>query len=129
MDDDNEVRDRATFYLSVLAQKQKALNAGYILNGASFPAGPDPAPDGAAVSPGRGIRRQRALRAFLAPAERPCDLRRPGALRSQPCGWKQPSELKHELVIEPPFAERFTLFKSLSYVRLLPTSVLRRTMS
>eukprot|EP00069_Balaena_mysticetus_P016954 bmy_09950T0 len=32
MDDDNEVRDRATFYLSVLAQKQKALNAGYILN-------------------------------------------------------------------------------------------------
>uniref|UniRef100_A0A803STI0 Coatomer subunit gamma n=1 Tax=Anolis carolinensis TaxID=28377 RepID=A0A803STI0_ANOCA len=33
MDDDNEVRDRATFYLSVLEQKQKALNAGYILNG------------------------------------------------------------------------------------------------
>ncbi|ETE65302.1 Coatomer subunit gamma [Ophiophagus hannah] len=32
MDDDNEVRDRATFYLSVLEQKQKALNAGYILN-------------------------------------------------------------------------------------------------
>ncbi|XP_030062260.1 coatomer subunit gamma-1 [Microcaecilia unicolor] len=33
MDDDNEVRDRATFYLSVLEQKQKALNASYILNG------------------------------------------------------------------------------------------------
>lgn len=33
MDDDNEVRDRATFYLNVLEQKQKALNAGYILNG------------------------------------------------------------------------------------------------
>lgn len=33
MDDDNEVRDRATFYLSVLEQKQKVLNAGYILNG------------------------------------------------------------------------------------------------
>uniref|UniRef100_A0A8D0LSL1 Coatomer subunit gamma n=1 Tax=Sus scrofa TaxID=9823 RepID=A0A8D0LSL1_PIG len=32
MDDDNEVRDRATFYLNVLEQKQKALNAGYILN-------------------------------------------------------------------------------------------------
>lgn len=37
MDDDNEVRDRATFYLSVLEQKQKALNAGYILNGEPFP--------------------------------------------------------------------------------------------
>ena len=37
MDDDNEVRDRATFYLNVLEQKQKALNAGYILNGESFP--------------------------------------------------------------------------------------------
>lgn len=35
MDDDNEVRDRATFYLNVLEQKQKALNAGYILNGKS----------------------------------------------------------------------------------------------
>uniref|UniRef100_A0A2K6NTZ3 Coatomer subunit gamma n=1 Tax=Rhinopithecus roxellana TaxID=61622 RepID=A0A2K6NTZ3_RHIRO len=33
MDDGNEVRDRATFYLNVLEQKQKALNAGYILNG------------------------------------------------------------------------------------------------
>nr|XP_033782638.1 coatomer subunit gamma-1 isoform X1 [Geotrypetes seraphini] len=33
MDDDNEVRDRATFYLSVLEQKQKVLNASYILNG------------------------------------------------------------------------------------------------
>lgn len=36
MDDDNEVRDRATFYLNVLEQKQKALNAGYILNGKSL---------------------------------------------------------------------------------------------
>jgi hypothetical protein len=35
MDDDNEVRDRATFYLNVLEQKQKVLNAGYILNGES----------------------------------------------------------------------------------------------
>uniref|UniRef100_A0A2K5LKF9 Coatomer gamma subunit appendage Ig-like subdomain domain-containing protein n=1 Tax=Cercocebus atys TaxID=9531 RepID=A0A2K5LKF9_CERAT len=33
MDDGNEVRDRATFYLNVLEQKQKALNAGYMLNG------------------------------------------------------------------------------------------------
>lgn len=37
MDDDNEVRDRATFYLNVLEQKQKALNAGYILNGNTSP--------------------------------------------------------------------------------------------
>lgn len=36
MDDDNEVRDRATFYLNVLEQKQKALNASYILNGEPF---------------------------------------------------------------------------------------------
>uniref|UniRef100_A0A4W3JSP2 Coatomer subunit gamma n=1 Tax=Callorhinchus milii TaxID=7868 RepID=A0A4W3JSP2_CALMI len=33
MDDDNEVRDRATFYLSVLEHKQKPLNSAYILNG------------------------------------------------------------------------------------------------
>ncbi|KAG8539939.1 hypothetical protein GDO81_020094, partial [Engystomops pustulosus] len=33
MDDDNEVRDRATFYLSILEQRQKALNSSYILNG------------------------------------------------------------------------------------------------
>lgn len=42
MDDDNEVRDRATFYLNVLEQKQKALNAGYILNGES--SSPDHSP-------------------------------------------------------------------------------------
>uniref|UniRef100_H3B8Y9 Coatomer subunit gamma n=1 Tax=Latimeria chalumnae TaxID=7897 RepID=H3B8Y9_LATCH len=33
MDDDNEVRDRATFYLNVLEQKQKVLSATFILNG------------------------------------------------------------------------------------------------
>ncbi|XP_068108802.1 coatomer subunit gamma-1 [Hyperolius riggenbachi] len=33
MDDDNEVRDRATFYLNILEHKQKALNSTYILNG------------------------------------------------------------------------------------------------
>lgn len=36
MDSDDEVRDRATFYMNVLQQKQKALNAGYILNGESL---------------------------------------------------------------------------------------------
>lgn len=44
MDDDNEVRDRATFYLNVLEQKQKALNAGYILNGESSPPCHRPSP-------------------------------------------------------------------------------------
>ncbi|TNN49335.1 Coatomer subunit gamma-2 [Liparis tanakae] len=32
MDSDDEVRDRATFYMNVLQQKQKALNAAYIFN-------------------------------------------------------------------------------------------------
>lgn len=34
----------ATFYLNVLEQKQKALNAGYILNGESRPTTPSPCP-------------------------------------------------------------------------------------
>ncbi|KAJ8302194.1 hypothetical protein KUTeg_021181 [Tegillarca granosa] len=33
LDTDDEVRDRATFYVNVLKQKQKALNSAYILNG------------------------------------------------------------------------------------------------
>lgn len=33
LDTDDEVRDRATFYVDVLRQKQKALNSAYILNG------------------------------------------------------------------------------------------------
>jgi len=32
-DTDDEVRDRATFYLSVLNQQQKTLNLTYIING------------------------------------------------------------------------------------------------
>ncbi|XP_007889035.1 coatomer subunit gamma-2 [Callorhinchus milii] len=35
MDSDDEVRDRATFYVNVLQQRQKALNAAYIFNGLS----------------------------------------------------------------------------------------------
>ena len=34
-DSDDEVRDRATFYLNVLNEQQKALNLTYIINGAS----------------------------------------------------------------------------------------------
>lgn len=37
MDSDDEVRDRATFYMNVLQQKQKALNAAYIFNGKFTP--------------------------------------------------------------------------------------------
>lgn len=33
MDTDDEVRDRATFYLNVLQQRQMSLNATYIFNG------------------------------------------------------------------------------------------------
>ena len=33
LDTDDEVRDRATFYRSVLEAQQKALNSAYILNG------------------------------------------------------------------------------------------------
>uniref|UniRef100_A0A8C3V5N0 Coatomer subunit gamma n=1 Tax=Catharus ustulatus TaxID=91951 RepID=A0A8C3V5N0_CATUS len=60
MDDDNEVRDRATFYLNVLEQKQKALNAGYILNGLTV------------SIPGL----ERALHQYtLEPSEKPFDLK------------------------------------------------------
>lgn len=33
LDTDDEVRDRATLYVQILHQKQKALNSAYILNG------------------------------------------------------------------------------------------------
>jgi hypothetical protein len=33
MDTDDEVRDRATFYVNVLKQQQRALSSAYILNG------------------------------------------------------------------------------------------------
>ncbi|XP_029457150.1 coatomer subunit gamma-1 [Rhinatrema bivittatum] len=60
MDDDNEVRDRATFYLSVLEQKQKALNASYILNGLTI------------SIPGL----ERALQQYtLEPSDKPFDLK------------------------------------------------------
>ncbi|KAK1337659.1 hypothetical protein QTO34_002292 [Cnephaeus nilssonii] len=60
MDDDNEVRDRATFYLNVLEQKQKALNASYILNGLTV------------SIPGL----ERALQQYtLEPSEKPFDLK------------------------------------------------------
>ena len=33
LDTDDEVRDRATFYVNILKEKEKALSSGYILNG------------------------------------------------------------------------------------------------
>ena len=33
MDTDDEVRDRATFYVNVLKQQQRSLSSAYILNG------------------------------------------------------------------------------------------------
>ena len=33
MDTDDEVRDRATYYLKILEEKDKALSSAYILNG------------------------------------------------------------------------------------------------
>ncbi|KAM3915118.1 coatomer subunit gamma-1 [Leptodactylus fuscus] len=60
MDDDNEVRDRATFYLNILEQRQKALNSSYILNGLTVSV------------PGL----ERALHQYtLDPSEKPFDLK------------------------------------------------------
>ncbi|CAH2311987.1 coatomer subunit gamma-1 [Pelobates cultripes] len=60
MDDDNEVRDRATFYLNILEHRQKALNSSYILNGISV------------SIPGL----ERALQQYtLEPSEKPFDLK------------------------------------------------------
>ncbi|KAM4022275.1 coatomer subunit gamma-1 [Anomaloglossus baeobatrachus] len=60
MDDDNEVRDRATFYLNILEQRQKALNSSYILNGLTVSV------------PGL----ERALHQYtLEPSEKPFDLK------------------------------------------------------
>ncbi|CAJ0964384.1 unnamed protein product [Ranitomeya imitator] len=60
MDDDNEVRDRATFYLNILEQRQKVLNSSYILNGLTVSV------------PGL----ERALHQYtLDPSEKPFDLK------------------------------------------------------
>ncbi|XP_027698068.1 coatomer subunit gamma-2 isoform X2 [Vombatus ursinus] len=60
MDTDDEVRDRATFYLNVLQQKQMALNAAYIFNGLTV------------SIPGM----EKALHQYtLAPSEKPFDLK------------------------------------------------------
>ncbi|KAK2173712.1 hypothetical protein NP493_854g00017 [Ridgeia piscesae] len=60
LDTDDEVRDRATFYVNVLQQKQAALNSAYILNGLQVSI----------------IGLERALHQYtLEPAEKPFDLK------------------------------------------------------
>ncbi|NXR34169.1 COPG2 protein, partial [Zosterops hypoxanthus] len=60
MDSDDEVRDRATFYLNVLQQRQLALNAAYIFNGLTVSV------------PGM----EKALQQYtLEPSEKPFDMR------------------------------------------------------
>ncbi|XP_061494021.1 coatomer subunit gamma-2 [Rhineura floridana] len=60
MDSDDEVRDRATFYLNVLQQRQLALNAAYIFNGLTV------------SIPGM----EKALHQYtLEPSEKPFDMR------------------------------------------------------
>ncbi|NXA79990.1 COPG2 protein, partial [Thryothorus ludovicianus] len=60
MDSDDEVRDRATFYLNVLQQRQLALNAAYIFNGLTVSV------------PGM----EKALHQYtLEPSEKPFDMR------------------------------------------------------
>ncbi|XP_053108898.1 coatomer subunit gamma-2 [Hemicordylus capensis] len=60
MDTDDEVRDRATFYLNVLQQRQLALNAAYIFNGLTV------------SIPGM----EKALHQYtLEPSEKPFDMR------------------------------------------------------
>ncbi|CAO2605798.1 Coatomer subunit gamma-1 [Lemmus lemmus] len=119
MDDDNEVRDRATFYLNVLEQKQKALNAGYILNVAL----------GLTVSiPGL----ERALQQYtLEPSEKPFDLKsvplattpmaeqegmRPGGSAQIAVEIQKPSEcglwVSEQLAAVPEFQGLGPLFKS-----------------
>uniref|UniRef100_A0A8C7EUU8 Coatomer subunit gamma n=1 Tax=Neovison vison TaxID=452646 RepID=A0A8C7EUU8_NEOVI len=92
MDDDNEVRDRATFYLNVLEQKQKALNAGYILNGLTV------------SIPGL----ERALQQYtLEPSEKPFDL------KSVPLATTPMAEQRTEqLAAVPEFHGLGPLFKS-----------------
>uniref|UniRef100_H2YIY5 Coatomer subunit gamma n=1 Tax=Ciona savignyi TaxID=51511 RepID=H2YIY5_CIOSA len=49
MDEDDEVRDRATFYFHTLQQQQKALNSAYILNGCRFLSWPSLIPNPSSI--------------------------------------------------------------------------------
>ncbi|KAK2504299.1 hypothetical protein MC885_000529 [Smutsia gigantea] len=98
MDTDDEVRDRATFYLNVLQQRQMALNATYIFNGLTV------------SIPGM----EKALRQYtLEPSERPFDM------KSIPLAMAPIFEQKAEqLAAIPEFMNLGPLFKSSEPVQL-----------
>ncbi|KAG2460094.1 COPG2 protein, partial [Polypterus senegalus] len=98
MDSDDEVRDRATFYMNVLQQKQKALNAAYIFNGLTVSV------------PGL----EKSLHQYtLEPSEKPFDM------KSVPLATTPINELKTEqLSAIPEFKGLGPLFKSSDPVQL-----------
>uniref|UniRef100_A0A3Q1J1E4 Coatomer subunit gamma n=1 Tax=Anabas testudineus TaxID=64144 RepID=A0A3Q1J1E4_ANATE len=98
MDSDDEVRDRATFYMNVLQQKQKALNAAYIFNGLSV------------SIPGL----EKSLHQYtLEPSEKPFDM------KSVPLATTPITEQKTEqLASIPEFQGLGPLFKSSEPVQL-----------
>ncbi|ELW48049.1 Coatomer subunit gamma-2 [Tupaia chinensis] len=98
MDTDDEVRDRATFYLNVLQQRQMALNATYIFNGLTVSV------------PGM----EKALHQYtLEPSEKPFDM------KSIPLATAPVFEQKAEqLAAIPEFMNIGPLFKSSEPVQL-----------
>ncbi|KAK7814085.1 hypothetical protein U0070_020944, partial [Myodes glareolus] len=85
MDTDDEVRDRATFYLNVLQQRQMALNATYIFNGLTV------------SIPGM----EKALHQYtLEPSEKPFDL------KSIPLAMAPVFEQKSEITLVTPKPEK-----------------------
>ncbi|KFO29351.1 Coatomer subunit gamma-2 [Fukomys damarensis] len=98
LDTDDEVRDRATFYLNVLQQRQMALNATYIFNGLTVSV------------PGM----EKALHQYtLEPSEKPFDL------KSIPLAMAPVFEQKAEqLAAIPEFMNLGPLFKSSEPVQL-----------
>ncbi|XP_036905080.1 coatomer subunit gamma-2 [Sturnira hondurensis] len=85
MDTDDEVRDRATFYLNVLQQRQMALNATYIFNGLTVSV------------PGM----EKALHQYtLEPSEKPFDM------KSVPLAMTPVFEQKAEIALMAPKPEK-----------------------
>ncbi|OBS78938.1 hypothetical protein A6R68_18683, partial [Neotoma lepida] len=85
MDTDDEVRDRATFYLNVLQQRQMALNATYIFNGLTV------------SIPGM----EKALHQYtLEPSDKPFDL------KSVPLAMAPVFEQKSEIALVTPKPEK-----------------------
>uniref|UniRef100_A0A8D2PKL4 Coatomer subunit gamma n=1 Tax=Zosterops lateralis melanops TaxID=1220523 RepID=A0A8D2PKL4_ZOSLA len=115
MDSDDEVRDRATFYLNVLQQRQLALNAAYIFNGLTVSV------------PGM----EKALQQYtLEPSEKPFDMRTVPLATAPifeqkagngilPVPWKWAGdEAQEQLAAIPEFKGLGPLFKSSEPVQL-----------